>query len=265
MKILFLGDIFGKPGREAVRRILPEIKQKEHLDLVIANAENLSHGKGASLKSINEMREAGIDFFTSGNHIWRQKKTVAQLNDKSLPLIRPANYPEGVAGRGYQIVQTSMLKKILVINLIGRVFFRENFDCPFRKVDQILEETKGENLNGIIVDFHAEATSEKRAMGFYLAERVSAILGTHTHVQTNDAEILNNHTAYITDAGMVGPNDSVIGVEKKIIIRTFLTQIPEQHEVAAGPMIFNGVLLEIDSKTQKAINITPIREKIGEL
>jgi 2',3'-cyclic-nucleotide 2'-phosphodiesterase len=265
MKILFLGDIFGKPGREAVKRILPDLRQKEKFDVVIANAENLSHGKGASIQSIEEMQKAGIDFFTSGNHVWKQKKTVAKLDDKSFPLIRPANYPEGVPGRGWQIIQTSMMKKLLVINLIGRVFFRDSYDCPFRKVDKILEETKGENLNGIFVDFHAEATSEKRALGHYLAERVSAVVGTHTHIPTNDAEILNNHTAYITDVGMVGPYDSVIGVEKKIIIRTFLTQIPEAHDVAAGPMVFNGVIIDIDAKTQKALTIVPIIERIGEI
>jgi len=265
MKILFLGDIFGRPGREAVRQIVPDLKKKENIDLVIANAENLSHGKGASIKSLEEMQQAGIDFFTSGNHVWKQKKTVAKMDDKSFPLIRPANYPPNVAGRGYQIIETALMKKVLVINLIGRVFFKDDFDCPFRVVDKILEETKNENLSAILVDFHAEATSEKRAMGHYLTERVSAVLGTHTHIPTNDAAILENHTAYITDVGMVGPYDSVIGVDKKIIIRTFLSQIPEAHDVAKGPVTFNGVIIDIDAKTQKALSIEPVIEKIGEM
>jgi hypothetical protein len=262
LKILFLGDIFAKIGRQGVKKILPDLKEQYQPDLVIANAENLSHGRGVSERTIKEMQEAGIDLFTSGNHVWDKNEAFSVLNKKNSPLIRPANYPEGTAGQGEKIVKIG-LNNLLVVNLIGRVFFRENFDCPFRAIDKILEEYKNENLAGIIVDFHAEATSEKNALGFYLDGRISALIGSHTHVQTADEKILDKGTAYISDLGFIGAKNSVIGLDKKIIIKNFLTQINEAGEIPEeGLCQINGIYLEINPKTKKAIKIERINTEI---
>lgn len=258
MKILFLGDIFGNPGRDAVKSFLPEIKKKFKPGLVIANGENMTHGKGMTQEHVNDMIEAGVDFFTSGNHIWANKDVMGQLDNPKFPVIRPANYPPDVPGSGYRIIQDYMMRKVLVINLIGRVFMKDDFDCPFRKVDEILEAVKNEKLSAIIVDFHAEATSEKVALGHYLDGRVSAVIGTHTHIPTADPRILDEGTAYITDAGMVGPRDSVIGLRKDTIIRQFLTQLPVKHDVAESECVFSAVLIDIDAKTKKANSIEHI-------
>lgn len=262
MKLLFIGDIVGQPGRKAVKEILPTLKEKEKFDLVIANGENLSHGKGMTLKTISEMISAGIDFFTSGNHVWKQKEIFAKLDTKEFPVIRPANYPPMVHGKGYQIIKTSMLKKVLVINLIGRVFFPQQYDCPFRAADQILKETEYENPEAILVDIHAEATSEKIALKHYLDGKISAIVGTHTHVATADAQISELGTAYITDVGMCGLKDSIIGFDKKNIIKQFLTQLPVTHEIGEGKAIFNAVMLEISSH-KKALNIRQILQEVA--
>ena len=261
MKILFLPDIAGRPGRETVKNILPGVKKEYEPDLVIANGENLVHGKGVSPKAIEEMQSVGIDFFTSGNHIWHRKVGVLHLNDKDFPVLRPANYPpENVPGRGYQIVEDGMMNKILVINLIGRVFMKKDYDCPFRAFDRILQETAHEKPSAIFVDFHTEATSEKYAMGFYLDGRASAVIGTHTHVATADARILPEGTAYMTDAGMIGSYDSIIGVKKEAIINSFLTQLPAKHEPEIiGEMVFNGVIIEINEKNKKAQTINHIQ------
>lgn len=256
MKILFIGDIVGKPGREAVKKILPNLKKEKKIDFVIANAENLSHGKGFTTDTIEEMMTAGIDYFTSGNHIWDNKTNLAKLDDKSFPLLRPANFPPGVYGRGCAVVETGMMKKILIINLMGRVFMKHYVDCPFRALDKILQEYAHENLQAIFVDFHAEATSEKVALAQYADGRVSAFTGTHTHVPTADHRILNNGTAYVSDAGMTGPIDSVIGMDKNNVIRNFLTQFPYPFQVPEdGPKTFNSVLFEIDSSTKQAVAI----------
>ena len=255
IKILFLGDIFARIGRKAVIKALPKLKKEYEPDLIMANAENLAHGRGVTKTTIKEMQDAGIDFFTSGNHIWDKNDAYELLNKKSPVLIRPANYPVDTPGKGDYLVQTG-IHNILIINLIGRVFFREDFDCPFRAVDQILKKYTGQSLAGIIVDFHADATSEKRAMGFHLDGRVSAVIGSHTHVQTADNQILDQGTAYITDLGMTGSKDSVIGLDKKIIIKNFLTQINEPGEIhETGLCQINGVYLEINPKTQKAAKI----------
>jgi len=257
MKIIFLGDIVGKPGRKTVKEFLPKVKEKYKPDLIIANAENISHGNGFSPDSIKEMMEAGIDFFTTGDHAWDNKQGVLKLNDEKFPVIRPANYPpKNVPGRGYAIIKDKHGNKVLVINLMGRVFIKKDFDCPFRKLDEILEETKKEKFSAILVDIHAEATSEKYAMGFYADGRVSAVVGTHTHVPTRDLRILENGTAYVSDLGMTGSLDSVIGVKKEIIIHSFLTQLPVKHEVEEeGTMVFNAVFIELDEKTRKALNV----------
>ncbi|MDA1060843.1 MAG: TIGR00282 family metallophosphoesterase [bacterium] len=251
MKILFVGDIFGAPGRKITKELLPGLIEEHKPDLVLANPENLSHGNGFSSSNIKEMQQAGIEFFTNGNHAWGNKEGASKLDDPKFPVLRPANYPPGVPGRGYEIV-----KGVLVISLIGRIFMKKDFDCPFRKMDEILEETKGEDLKGIFVDFHAETTAEKYALAFYLDGRVSAVVGTHTHVQTRDERILENGTAYITDVGMTGPYDSVIGVKKEIVLETFLSQVSQKFEPeTTGTMVFSAVVVTLDDKTKKALNI----------
>jgi hypothetical protein len=264
MKILFIGDIVGRPGREAVQKILPKLIRKEEIDFVIANGENLAHGKGMTEKTYQEMVEAGIDCFTSGNHIWAKKEFVPFLENRDIKVLRPANYPPDVLGRGYEIFEVGT-QKLAVISLMGRVFFPVDLDCPFRKLDEILVELKKSlqvtsyQLPPIIVDFHAEATSEKRAFGFWAQKKVSAVLCTHTHIPSADEEILGERTAYISDVGMVGPHDSVLGVEKEPIIQKFLDQILTRHEIAEGEVEFNAVLLEID-REGVAKSIKRIRE-----
>lgn len=262
MRFLFIGDIVGKPGRRVVTELLPKLKKKKKYDLVIANGENSSHGKGITQKVVDELQKAGVDYFTSGNHVWKQKEVMTLLNDSKFPVIRPANYPPGVPGRGYQIVETGLMKRVLIINLMGRVFLREQFDCPFRIADQILTQTASESLSAIIVDFHAEATSEKIAFAHYLTGKVSAVIGTHTHVPTADAQIMKDHTAYLTDAGMCGLKDSIIGVEKEKIIKHFLTQLPVPHEIPAGDMVFQAVEIEVDEKTGRATKIETILKEL---
>ena len=261
MKTLFIGDIQGRPGRQTVENALPDIIHQHKPDLVMANAENLAHGKGVTSSTIKEMQRAGIHFFTSGNHIWGNKEGVRHLDDKKFPVIRPANYPPGVPGRGYEIFEDGMMNRVLVINLIGRVFMHKDYDCPFRCVDQILKDNEHERFAAIFVDFHCEATSEKLALGLYLDGRVSAVIGTHTHVPTADARILPGKTAYMSDAGMVGALNSGIGVREDIVINSFLKQIPVKHEAEdRGDMVFSSALIEVDEKTQKAVNIEHIQK-----
>ena len=262
IKILFFGDIFGKIGRQATTKALPDLKEKYQPDFIMANAENLAHGKGVTESTIKEMQEIGIDLFTSGNHVWDKNDVYTIFQKKNSTLLRPANYPENTPGSGEKIVKIG-LNNLLVVNLIGRVFFREDFDDPFRTIDKILEKYKKENLAGIIIDFHAEATSEKVAMGFFLDGRVSAAISSHTHVQTADEKILPKGTAYISDLGFIGAKDSVIGLDKKIIIKNFLTQINEPGEIPeSGICQINGVYLEINPKTQKAIKIERINTEV---
>ncbi len=263
MKILFVSDIFGRPGRETVKEILPKIKEKHGPDLVIANAENLAHGNGFSPEHINEMSRAGVDFFTSGNHVWGNLDGVNRLDDKDFPVIRPANFPIDmhIPGRGSQVIKDKQGRKLLVINLMGRVFMKPVLDCPFRAADRIIKEHQDEDLAGIFVDFHAETTSEKYALSFYLDGKVSAIVGTHTHVPTKDARILTGGTAAITDVGMTGSVDSIIGVKRELIINHFLSNMPAKHEPEEnGEMVFNAVLVELDDGKNKALNITHIQE-----
>ncbi|MDP2624897.1 MAG: TIGR00282 family metallophosphoesterase [Candidatus Peregrinibacteria bacterium] len=261
MKILFIGDIIGKPGREATAKILPDLKRELKVSFVIANGENLSQGKGINTRHAQEMQKIGIDFFTTGNHVWRQSDIFPIMDKPDTFVIRPANYPDSNPGRGYQIVQTDMMKKILIINLQGRVFVREDTDCPFRKLDQILEETKSEKPEVIFIDFHAEATSEKVCLGLYAADAaerlgvtVGALVGTHTHVPTADETILYDQTAYITDAGSVGLKNSAIGVDPESVIKNFLTQMPVKHTITpGGPVIFNSVLITFEGGRATAI------------
>jgi len=256
MKILFLGDIFGRPGREIVNEELPKIKKEHSIDFSIANIENAAHGKGITLKIINEMLAAGVDFFTSGNHVWRNKGT-AEILDGDFPIIRPANYPPGVAGKGYKIFTTSLGVKVLIINLMGRVFIKENLDCPFREAQKILETIPEKDYDLSIVDFHAEATSEKYALKNFLLAKVSALVGTHTHVPTADLSI-EEGTAYLSDVGMCGPAKGIIGLEKETVIKQFLDQLPIRHEVAEGEKQLNAVVISIDEKNRKAQNLEQI-------
>ena len=256
MRILMLGDVIGKPGRDAVRALLPDLKQEKSIDFVICNGENTAGGYGITADTASELLESGVDVLTSGNHIW-DKKEIIPLMDEGLPLIRPANYSDA-PGKGY-IHQGG----VTVVNLMGRVFMAA-LDCPFRTADTLLEQLKQEGQSKvIIVDFHAEATSEKQAMGWYLDGRVSAVLGTHTHVGTVDAKILPQGTAYLTDVGMTGPSDSVIGSDKEAVLERFLTSLPNRLSVAAGPCMLNATLVEVDVDTGKASMIERIDRTVN--
>lgn len=260
MKILFVGDIIGGPGREAVRHLLPELKQKENIDFVLANGENAAGGLGLTPKVAEELFSCGLDIITSGNHIW-DKKDILQFLAKDNRILRPANYPAGVIGVGSTIISRQG-KKLGVINLSGRVFMN-NLDCPFRAATVEIERLK-DSVRVMVVDMHAEATSEKIAMGWYLDGKVSAVIGTHTHVQTADERILPQGTAYITDMGMTGAFDSVIGVKKEIILERFLTQVPVRLEVARGDVALQGAVVEVDDDSGKARGIKRINIKSEE-
>ena len=262
MNILFIGDIFGRPGRDTVKALLPEYRKRLGIHLVIANAENLHHGKGVSQPLLEEMQKAGVDFFTSGNHLWKEREVVSHLDDMKLPLIRPANYPDMVPGKGYRVIEGGLMQRVLVINLMGRVFMPSHLDCPFRTADRILKDYEHEPLSAIIIDFHAETTSEKMALAHYLDGRVSAVIGTHTHVPTFDARVLPGGTAFQTDVGFTGPVDSVIGLEKTAVIKNFITQVPQKHEIAEGETVFNAIKIEVDDTTKKAISVEQIQRYI---
>jgi len=256
LKILAIGDIIGKPGREATIKMLGELCPEYAIDMVIANGENLAGGIGLTPSTAQELLEAGVNVITSGNHIWAHKDILPYL-DSDLPILRPLNYPPGVAGRGFVIHQ-----KVAVVNIIGRTFMG-NYDCPFRAMDKLLAELPSD-VKTVIVDFHAEATSEKVGMGHYLDGRVSAVLGTHTHVPTADEQILPGGTAYITDIGMVGPKHSVIGVEIDQVLERMLTQIPRRLPVAGGrQVIFDAVVVEIDSLSGRATAIERLHHEVG--
>jgi len=255
LHILMLGDVIGRPGRRAVAALLPGLRQEHGIELVIANGENAAGGLGLTRETAEELFESDIDVITSGNHIWAQREIITAL-DSNLPILRPLNYPPGVPGHGYLIKGDT-----LVVNLLGRTFIG-NFDCPFRAMDKLLEELTDNRPPVIIVDFHAEATSEKVAMGWYLDGRVSAVLGTHTHVGTVDARLLPKGTAFITDVGMTGPIDSVIGDDTDTVLRRFLTQIPHRIAVGKGSVLLNSVLVGIEEATGRAKNISRIDREI---
>ena len=254
MRILAIGDIIGKPGREAVRELLPGLRREYGIDLVMGNGENAAGGLGLTLSTARELFDVGVDVITSGNHIWTHKEIIPYL-DSELALLRPLNYPPN-PGRGHLLAAN-----VLIVNLVGRVFMGQ-FDCPFRAMDQLLADFEGKSIP-IVVDFHAEATSEKMAMGRYLDGRVSAVLGTHTHVGTIDAQILPGGTAYVSDIGMVGPIHSVIGVEPDPAINSFLTQVWRRLPPGKGKVSFDAVLVEVDDKTCRAVDINRIRKTVG--
>ncbi|MBI4337426.1 MAG: TIGR00282 family metallophosphoesterase [Chloroflexi bacterium] len=253
-RILMMGDVVGRPGRRALKALLPALRQEHRLDLVIANGENAAGGFGLTPETVEEILQAGVDVITTGNHVWDKKEIVPHL-DGELPLVRPLNYPPGVPGRGH-------LEKngVLVVNLMGRVFMN-TLDCPFRAMDALL--ARGALPRMIVVDFHAEATSEKQAMGWYLDGRVSAVVGTHTHVPTADARLLPKGTAAVTDVGMCGPRDSIIGNEPGDVLRRFLYQTPQALNVPSGPVQLNAVLIEVDETTGRALHIVRVDRETG--
>ncbi len=241
MNILFVGDVFGRPGREALLRWLPGFVEEHAVDFVIVNGENAANGAGITSKIARRLLGSGVDVLTTGNHVWRQKEVFSFLaaDDR---IVRPANYPSGAPGRGLTVRPSAGGEEVAVINLAGELYLNSGLS-PFRIVDGLVEEAQ-QLAETVVVDLHAEATSEKVAMGHYLDGRVTAVVGTHTHVQTSDARVLPGGTAYMTDVGMTGPRDSVIGVRTDIILRRFTTELPQQFEVAEeGPVRLNAALI----------------------
>ena len=256
MRVLVVGDVIGRPGRKAVQSLVPGLREELGINVVIANGENAAGGKGLTPATAEALLDNGVDVITSGNHIWAQKEIIPHL-DGELPIIRPLNYPPNVPGQGYLI-----RGKVVVVNLLGRTFMN-SVDCPFRAMDKLLEDLGG-GPRITIVDFHAEATSEKNAMGRYLDGRVSAVVGTHTHVGTVDTRVLPRGTAYVTDVGMTGPLDSIIGDDIESVIDRFILQMPSRLLVAKGDILLNSVLIEIDDRSRKATNIVRLDREIGE-
>ncbi|HOZ36510.1 MAG TPA: TIGR00282 family metallophosphoesterase [bacterium] len=255
MKILFFGDVVGKIGRRALAESMPKYQRKYKPDLLIANGENLAHGAGVTEETLKEVLATGIDLVTTGNHVFDKKGVEEIFTNFENKIIRPANYPEGLPGRGYATLKVKN-KRVCVINLNGRVFARENFEDPFRTFDQIEELLKIAKSDIVVVDFHAEATSEKSAFGWYIDGRASVLLGTHTHVPTSDVKISSKGTAKVSDVGMVGDSDGVIGVQKEGPLNLFLTQVPSRFEYAEEGMAqINAVVVEVDEKSGRAIKI----------
>lgn len=258
MKILALGDIVGKPGRDAIRAILPDLKKKEGIDLVIANAENAAGGSGITPEITYELRGSGVDVITSGDHIWKRKEVLKVIGNIQW-LLRPANYPAGAPGTGATVIKAENGINVGVINLLGRVFMQP-LECPFRVAWQEVKRLR-EITPVIVVDIHAEATSEKIALGWYLDGMVSAVVGTHTHVQTADEKILPKGTGYLTDLGMVGSHASVLGRRVEQIIDRFITQMPRKFELATEDVQMNGVLITVDEKTGKCVSIQRMQKR----
>lgn len=262
MKVLFIGDVVGKPGILAVRALLPKLISRHAADLVVANAENSEGGTGVSPESAEALLGAEVNLLTSGNHIWSKKQIIPWLERHPNLLLRPANYPRGAPGKGYGVLKTPDGRRLAVVNLEGRVFMKA-LDDPFTVGLELVNELRKETPC-VLVDIHAEATSEKNALAAYLDGKVSAVLGTHTHVQTADERILPGGTAFITDVGMTGPQDSVIGIRKELSIERFLSQRPSGFEVAKGHASVQGVAVEIDDASGKALSIARIREPLPE-
>lgn len=256
MRILAVGDIVGENGLKKAKEVLPELKKQENIDFVIMNGENVADGMGITHKHYKQMIEMGVDVVTLGNHTWAKKDVFTFINEEER-LIRPANYTEGVLGKGYVIVECKN-KKIAVINLIGRTEMNVLSENPFTKVKHILEEID-KKANIIVVDFHAEASAEKIAMGYYLDGKVSIVFGTHTHVQTADETILENGTGYITDIGMTGPIKSVIGMEVGASLKRFETSLPERYKLADGKCGFSGCIFEVDDEICRTMDIKRLK------
>ncbi len=260
MKILLIGDIVGSPGREAIKKIVPQIRKDRCIDFVVCNAENAAGGSGITPQIADELLGAQVDVLTSGDHIWKKKEMFERL-EKDKRILRPSNYPESCPGRGATIIKSNSGKSIGVVNVLGRVFTRNINGCPFdaaeKEVEKLSKDTKI-----ILVDMHAEATSEKIALGRFLDGKVTATFGTHTHVQTADEKILPRGSAYITDLGMTGPQDSVIGRKVETIIEHFVTCMPAKFDIAEDDIELQGAVVEIDEKTGTALSIERLKEKV---
>jgi metallophosphoesterase (TIGR00282 family) len=261
VKFLFLGDVFGKPGRQAVQRLVPKLIARHGLDLVVANAENAASGAGVTPDSAEELLAAEVDLLTSGNHIWSKREIVPYLERPGSRLLRPANYPRNAPGRGHAIASTPDGRKLGVVNLEGRVFMK-TLDDPFEAALEAVRALQAEGCRCILVDMHCEATSEKNAMGWFLDGKVSAVLGTHTHIQTADQRVLPGGTAFITDVGMCGPWDSVIGVKKELVLERFLTQRPMAFEPARREVHLQGAIVDVDEATGRARSIERVQERV---
>ncbi|MFD0698306.1 TIGR00282 family metallophosphoesterase [Paenibacillus sp. GCM10027628] len=255
MKIVFIGDIVGSVGRKALKNVMPRLKQAHPGAVFIANGENAAAGKGITSAIAKEIYELGIQAITMGNHTWDQKE-IFDFIDRDEKMVRPANFPPGTPGRGHTVIKVKD-QELLIINLQGRTFLPP-IDCPFRKADEILEADKKKH-KFVFVDFHAEATSEKIAMGWHLDGKVSAVVGTHTHVQTNDNRVLPQGTAYVTDVGMVGPRDGILGVERNAVLQKFKTQLPVRFVTDEGKWHFHAVVIELNDQTGLAKGISLIR------
>jgi metallophosphoesterase (TIGR00282 family) len=255
VNILMVGDVFGEPGRAAVQKLLPRLRQEHRIDLTVVNVENAAAGAGVTPQIARSFLDWGVDVMTTGNHVWDKREIIEYIAKENL-LLRPANFPAGTPGTGYVTVKAGP-HKVAVLNLMGRIFMNP-IDCPFRKADEVVPELRRETPI-VLVDMHAEATSESVAMGWYLDGRVTAVVGTHRHVQTADERVLPGGTAYITDLGMTGPIDSVIGVDRHIILQRFLTQMPIRFEPAKGPAALHGVVIAVDPDTGRATDIRRLR------
>jgi metallophosphoesterase (TIGR00282 family) len=260
VKVLFLGDVVGKPGIAAVRHFVPKLIGRLELDFVIANAENSEGGAGVSPESAEALLQSHVNLLTSGNHIWSKRQIIPWMEEHPELLLRPANYPQGAPGRGHTVLKTPDGRKLGVVNLEGRVFMK-SLDDPFVRAQELVDELRRQT-RCILVDMHCEATSEKNAMGAYLDGKVSAVVGTHTHVQTADERILPGGTAFITDVGMVGPLDSVIGIRKELSLERFLTQRPAGFDVAKNLVYLQGAVVDIDDATGLARKIERVREHL---
>lgn len=256
MNVLFIGDVVGNPGRRAIKEILPELKREYSIDFCIANGENAAGGSGITYVVAQELYKYGIDAITMGNHVW-SKKEILSFIECDPKIVRPANYPEGLPGSGSSVISNNK-GKIGIVNLMGRVYM-EPIECPFKAADKEIEILKN-SVKIIIIDVHAEATSEKAALAWYLDGKVSSVIGTHTHVQTADERILPFGTGFITDVGMTGPYEGIIGVKTSTIIEKFITHMPTRFELAKGKVQFNAVILNIDESTGKTIKIARISE-----
>jgi len=255
MKVLMVGDVYGEPGRAAIQKLLPRLREEHRADLAVVNVENAAGGFGITPPMTKIFLEQGVDVMTTGNHVWDKKEIIPHIAKENL-LLRPANFPEGTPGVGYISVKAGPYR-VGVVNLMGRVFMNP-IDCPFRKADEIVAELRRETPI-ILVDMHAEATSETLALGWHLDGRVSAVVGTHRHVQTADERILPGGTAYITDLGLTGPTDGIIGVDREQIIQRFMTQMPIRFETAKGPAALHGVVITLDPDSGRATAIQRLR------
>ncbi|UCF07036.1 MAG: TIGR00282 family metallophosphoesterase [bacterium] len=260
MRVLFIGDIISRTGRRVLGIGLPALREEFRVDLCIGNVENAAGIFGITKKVIDEIAGAGVDVMTSGNHVWDKREGIALLDSRD-DILRPANYPPGVPGRGYLIRDVDDVR-VCVVNLQGRTFMKP-IDCPFRKADAILAELPSD-INVILLDFHAEATSEKLAIGYYLDGRVSAVAGTHTHVQTADEHILDGGTGYISDIGMVGPSNSIIGVKKELVINRFLYGLPVRFDVAREEPFIDAFFVEVDEESGNAVTVERVHRVIEE-